>query len=77
MNIEKVYVTSKGVFWSKAEAEKKVNRVQEYGSRPGDPVELEPVRESFVLIADVQTDRGVRGIGTETCVFSLSKVEVK
>lgn len=64
MNIEKVYVTSKGVFWDKAEAEKKVNRAKEYGSRPGDPVELEPVRESFVLI------EGGR-------VFSLSKVEVK
>jgi hypothetical protein len=76
MNIQKVYVTSKGVFWDKAEAEKKVNRVREYGSRPYD-VELEPVRESFVLIADVQTDRGVRGIGTETCVFELSKVNVK
>jgi hypothetical protein len=76
MNIQKVYVTSKGVFWDKAEAEKKGNRVREYGSRPYD-VDLEPVRESFVLIADVQTDRGVRGIGTETCVFELSKVHVK
>lgn len=63
MNIKKVYVTSKGVFWDKAEAEKKGNRVREYGSRPYD-VELEPVRESFVLIEGDQ-------------VFSLSEVNVK
>ena len=64
MNIKKVYVTSKGVFWNKSEAEKKANRSKEYGSRPGDPVELELVQESFVL---VEGDR----------VFHLSKVEVK
>lgn len=64
MNIKIVYVTSKGVFWDKAEAEKKVNRSKVYGSRPGDPVELEPVRESFVLAEG-------------DLVFSLSKVEVK
>lgn len=64
MNIKKVYVTSKGVFWDKSEAEKKVNRVKDYGSRPGDPVTYEPVSESFVLVEGDQ-------------VFSLSKVEVK
>ena len=64
MNIKKVYTTSKGVFWSKVDAEKKSNRVNDYGSRPGDPVEREPVVESYVL---VDGDR----------VFSLSVVEVK
>lgn len=64
MNIKKVYVTSKGVFWDRSEAEKKANRVKDYGSRPGDPVTYEPVRESFVLVEGDQ-------------VFSLSKVEVK
>lgn len=64
MNIKTVYVTSKGVFWDKSEAEKKANRTKVYGSRPGDPVELEPVRESFVLAEG-------------DLVFSLSKVEVK
>lgn len=64
MNIKTVYVTSKGVFWDKTAAEKKANRSKVYGSRPGDPVELENVRESFVLVDG-------------ELVFSLSKVEVK
>jgi len=64
MNIKTVYVTSKGVFWDKSEADKKVNRAKYYGSRPGDPVTYERVRESFVLVDD-------------DLVFSLSKVEVK
>lgn len=64
MNIKPVYVTSKGIFWDKAEAEKKSNRSKEYGSRPGDPTELEPVLETFVLVEG-------------DLVFSLSKVEVK
>lgn len=64
MNIKSVYVTSKGIFWDKAEAEKKGNRQKIYGSRPGDPVEYEPVHESFVLIDGNN-------------VFSLNKVEVK
>ena len=77
MKIKKVYKTSRGTFWSKLEAEKKVNRAKTSGSRPGDPDEYEPVQEVFVLLADVQTDQGVRGIGTESCVFELSKVDVK
>ena len=77
MRIEKVYKTSRGTFWSKLEAEKKVNRTKTYGNRPGDPAEYEPVQEVFVLIVDVQIDQGARGIGTESCVFELSKVEVK
>lgn len=64
MNIKVVYVTSKGVFWDKTEAEKKANRAKIYGSRPGDPVELEQVHESFVLVDG-------------NLVFSLSPVKVK
>lgn len=64
MIIRKVYVTSKGVFWDKSEAEKKKNRVKVYGERIGDLVEREPVRESFVLVEGDQ-------------VFNLSEVEVK
>lgn len=64
MNIRTVYVTSKGMFWNKEEAEKKANRAKEYGSRPGDTVELERVRKSFVLVDG-------------ELVFSLTKVEVK
>lgn len=40
MNIKRVYVTSKGMFWDKVEAEKKVNRVKINGSRPNDPFKL-------------------------------------
>ena len=64
MNIKKVYTTSKGKFWSWADAASKANRTKEYGSRSGDPVEYEPIVESFVL---VDGDN----------VFELSKVEVK
>lgn len=74
MRIEKVYKTSKGTFWSKVDAEKKTNRAKTYGSRPGDPVEYEPVQEAFVLIAAVQT---YQGIVTGSCVFELSKVDVE
>lgn len=77
MRVEKVYKTSRGTFWSRADAEKKVNRAKTSGSRPGDPTEYEPVQEVFVLIADVQTNQGIRGIGIESCVFELSKVDVK
>lgn len=74
MRIEKVYKTSRGTFWSKLEAEKKVNRTKTYGSRPGDPIEYELVQEVFVLMVDVQIDQGV---GIESCAFELSKVDVK
>ena len=63
MFIKKVYVTSKGVFWDKSEAEKKKDRVKACSERLGDLVEREPVRESFVLVAGDQ-------------VFSLSEVKV-
>jgi hypothetical protein len=64
MNIKKVYTTSKGRFWSLVEASYKANRQKQYGSRLGDPIEYEPIVESFVL---VEGDN----------VFELSKVEVK
>ena len=64
MEIKKVYTTSKGNFWSLVEASSKVNRQKQYGSRPDDPVEYEPIFESFVL---VDGDN----------VFELSRVEVK
>lgn len=76
MRVERVYKTSKGTFWSKEDAEKKTNRVKVFG-RLGDLAEYEPVQEVFVLIVDVQIDQGVRGIGTESCAFELSKVDVK
>lgn len=50
MNIETVYRTSKGLFWSEAEASKKCNRRKEFGNRPGDSAEYEPVVTAWVLI---------------------------
>ncbi len=64
MHTKTVYITSKGMFWDRAEAEKKTNRAKIYGNRPGDPVELENVIEDFVL---VDADH----------VFTLQKVTVK
>lgn len=77
MKVQKVYKTSRGTFWSKVDAEKKANRTKTSGSRPDDPVEYEQVQEVFVLIADIQIDQGVQGIGTECVVFELSNVDVK
>jgi hypothetical protein len=80
MKIEKVYKTSKGTFWSEAQAEKnraKVHSGVSYEWHPeyfkADLVD-EPVLESFVLVADV---RRTSGLGIETVVFELSTVEVK
>lgn len=64
MRVEKVYKTSKGTFYYKANAEKKSCRAKTLGSRPGDPVEYEPVQEAYVL-------RDEHGN-----VFELSKVTV-
>lgn len=63
MDIKKVYVTSKGVFWNKSEAEKKKNRAKVYGEWHVD-AGREPVKESYVLVEGDQ-------------VFNLSEVEVK
>ena len=49
MNILKAYKTSRGIFLDEAEASKKANRSKEYGSRPGEPVEYEKVKEIFVI----------------------------
>ena len=48
MEIRKVYVTSKGKFWSREEALKKKNRVKI--TDPRSPEELEPVREEWVML---------------------------
>lgn len=50
MNIKQIYTTSKGRFWFLEEANSKANRKKQYGSRPGDTAEYEPVNESFVLV---------------------------
>ena len=61
MEIKKVYKTSKGLFWTKEEAEK--NR--------------EKVREAYVLMTDVEVDAGVRGVGNVTMAFELNPVEIQ
>ena len=71
MRIEKVYATSKGSFWNKQDAEKKANRIREYGNRPGDPREYEPVRQIFVLIDDQEN------VFELIQKFDLAKVQVK
>jgi hypothetical protein len=45
MEIKKVYKTSKGLFWTKEQAQK--NRKKEY-------YDYEPIREAYVLMTDVQ-----------------------
>ncbi len=76
MRIEIAYETSKGLFWSREEAEKKKNRGKNnyisYDS--GWPrYDYEAVREVYVLIADVELGLGIR---TST-VFKLTQVEVQ
>ena len=65
MKVQKVYKTSKGTWWSCADAEKKANRVKSSGNRPGDPTEYEPVLEAFVLIDEQHN------------IFELTPVSVK
>jgi hypothetical protein len=80
MKIEKVYKTSKGTFWSQADAEKNCAKVHSGVSHEWHPEYFkadlvdEPVLESFVLIADVPR---TSGWGIETMVFELSKGEVR
>ena len=64
MEILKVYKTSYGYFFNEDEASKKQNRLKEYGSRIGDPVGYERVKEVFVIRA-------------ESNLFELTHVEVK
>ena len=76
MEIKKVYKTSKGLFWTKEEAEKKKNRAKEkefYNTE----YQYEKVREVYVLIANVEVDAGVRGFGNVTMAFELNPVEIQ
>jgi hypothetical protein len=76
MEIIKVYKTSKGLFWTKEEAEKKKNREKEkefYNTE----YQYEQVREVYVLIANVEVDAGVRGFGNVSMAFELNPVEVR
>jgi hypothetical protein len=67
MEIKKVYATSNGgLFWSKDEAEEPKNHGKNL-----------PVREVYVLIADVEVDAGVRGFGNVTMAFELNPVEIR
>jgi hypothetical protein len=64
MEIKPIYVTSMGMFWDINEASNKANRAKvTEGSRPGDTMVREVVREKFVLIHDGR-------------IFSLSEVEI-
>ena len=68
MHIVKVYITSKGMFWSKADALLLKNRVRRY-SHPGEPYVYEPVNEAFVLVANAG--------GEPAQAFALLPAEVK
>ena len=74
MKICIVYETSKGLFWSKEEALKPKNRARDSASATGGDG-YEPVREAYVLMTDVEVDKGVRGIGTVTKIFKLNQLE--
>ena len=68
MEIRKVYVTSKGRFWKKEEAEKRKNRCKTTDPRAQE--DLEPVMEEWVML--------VRNGPTEpVTVFKLTEVEVR
>jgi hypothetical protein len=75
MEIKKVYKTSKGLFWTKVEAEK--NREKEYYMNVFPEYWYEPVREAYVLMTDVEVDAGVRGFGNVTMAFELNPVEIR
>ena len=75
MEIKKVYKTSKGLFWTKEEAEK--NREKEYYMNVFPESLYEPVREAYVLMTDVEVDSGVRGIGNVSMAFELKPVEIQ
>ncbi len=80
MEIKKVYKTSKGLFWTKEEAEKKKNRAKNSDPYYADmslEYRYEQVREVYVLIANVEVDAGVRGFGNVTMAFELNPVEVR
>jgi hypothetical protein len=80
MRIIIAYETSKGLFWSREEAEKKENRSKNHyvSHDSGWPrYDYETVREVCVLIADVEHNRGIRGIGKASTAFKLNQVEIQ
>jgi len=71
MEIKKVYKTSKGLFWTKEEAEKKKNRAKEkefYNTE----YQYEKVREVYVLVTWKDQDYGIYGMA-----FELNPVEIQ
>lgn len=77
MEIRKVYVTSKGRFWKKEEAEKRKNRCKTTDPRVQE--DLEPVREEWVMLVRYGAESRYGAVGhTEVVtVFKLTEVEVK
>lgn len=65
MEVRKVFSTSRGLFWSAEEANKKMNRAIVYGSHPGEETR-EEVKEEFVLVT-----------GKSNEIFQLKQVSVK
>ena len=53
MHIQKVYTTSKGIFWSHKTASEYKNRVQRF-TNANEPIKYEPVLESYVMLAKVE-----------------------
>jgi hypothetical protein len=72
MEIKKVYKTSKGLFWTKEEAEKKKNRAKNsdpYYAGMSLEYRYEPVREAYVLVTWKDQDYGM--------TFELNPVEIR
>ena len=72
MEIKKVYKTSKGLFWTKEEAEKKKNRAKNSDPYYADmslEYRYEPVREVYVLVYMLDQDYGM--------TFELNPVEIQ
>ena len=67
MEIRKVYVTSKGRFWKKEEAEKRKNRCKTTDLRVQE--DLEPVTEEWVMLVR-------HGVTEPVTVFKLTEVDV-
>jgi hypothetical protein len=77
MEIKKVYKTSKGLFWTKEEAEKLKNREKDFDIPPryvGGSMEYsyEPVREAYVLFTWKDQDYCIYGM-----TFELNPVEIR
>ncbi len=70
MEIKKVYKTSKGLFWTKEEAEK--NREKEYYMNVFPEYSYEPVREAYVLFTWKDQDYCIYGM-----TFELNPVEIR